>query len=225
MNRKNTSNYQRLTKVIEFGKRNVSLFPNDSAAQETLEALDSSVRSFPEKMAARIVAERAMQASLKARSAARDILQRYITQADRIAGSIHGASIRKPVNGSEQALIDSGRGFLKDLGSASDVFAKHGLDVGAAVDALEIAIREYAHAKAERSAATKACHKAIEQAMAILPRFDALVENYLDGNIEATAAYAIARGGRELKAHRKTGQDSGTAPADPLPSPIPAPAA
>src|SRR5262249_41858357 len=167
MNRKNTTNYQRLTKVVEFAKRNVSLFPKDSAAEEILEALDDSVRAFPEKVAARIAAERAMQASLEARSAARDNLQRYITQAAWIAGSTHSAPVRKPVNGSDQALIDSGRGFLKDLGSASTVFAKHGVDVGAAVDALETAIREYAHAKAARSAAAKACDKAVEDAMAI----------------------------------------------------------
>src|SRR5262249_39635481 len=136
MSRKTTTNYETLTNVVEYGKANVSSFPNNSAVKEILEALDSRVRAFPEKMAARIAAENAMQASLNTRTAAREDLRRYITQTTWIADSLHlDPVMQKPVNGSDQALINSGRGFVKDVGSDSDVFAKHGVgpgEVGAA---------------------------------------------------------------------------------------------
>src|SRR5438874_3885300 len=80
MNRKNTTNYEKLARVVEFGKRTVSLFPKDSAAGEILEALDSNVRELSEKTAAHVVAERAMQVSLTARAAARENLRLSIAQ-------------------------------------------------------------------------------------------------------------------------------------------------
>src|SRR5436190_14299819 len=188
MNRKNTTNYEKLARVVEFGKCSVSLFPKDSAAGEILEALDSNVRELSEKTAAHVVAERAMQVSLTARAAARENLRLSIAQAAWVAESIHVGPVRKPVNRSDQALIVSGRGFLKDFGSASTPFAKHGVDVAATVDSLETAIRDYANAKADRAAAVKGCDKAIEDAMASLPGFDTLGQNYLKGNVEAVAA-------------------------------------
>ncbi len=226
MNRKNTNNYEMLMKVSEFGKQTVSLFPKNSAAGEIIKALESSVQILPEKVAARIAAENTMQASRGARIVSRENLRRYLIQASWIAESIQSGPIQKPVNGSDQALIDSARGFAANPGPASKDFAKHGVgpdEVGAAVDALESAIRDYNNAKAARASAAKACDHAVAVAMAVLPRFDALVENYLKDNVEAISAYAIARSSRRLKAHR-TAAKKEPAPAIPITPPVSTPA-
>ena len=171
MNRKNATNYEKLARVVEFGKRSVSLFPKDSAAGEILEALDSNVRELSEKTAAHVVAERAMQVSLTARAAARENLRLSIAQAAWVAESIHVGPVRKPVNGSDQALIVSGRGFLKDFGSASTPFAKHGVDVAAAVDSLETAIRNlFESTKSERGAAMQCIKVDKPKLLAILTK-------------------------------------------------------
>jgi len=221
MNRKNTNNYEMLMKVSDFGKQTVSLFPKSSAAAEVIKSLDSTVRILPEKVAARIAAENTMSASLATRIESRENLRRYLIQVSRLAASLESGPIQKPVNGSDQALIDSARGFVANPGPASKDFAKHGVepdDVSAAVDALQSAIRGYNSAKAARSSAVKACDKAIADAMAVLPRFDALVENYLGDDVETISAYAIARSSRRLKAHRTRAKKQPT-PAIPITPP------
>jgi len=224
MTRKNMSNFETIAKITEFGKQTVTLFPADSAAEEIIRALQSRVGELKEKAAARIAAKNTVQSSAESRKTAREKLRRSLTQANQIANSIHCGRVPKPVNGSDQALIDSGRGFIGDSKAVSPEFAKHGVDVTAAVEGLEVSIRDHNNAKAASAAATKAYDKAAEDAMALLPRFDALVQNYLKDNVEAVAAYAVARSSRRLKAHRTANKESGVEPAASSPAPVPIPA-
>jgi len=226
MNRKNTADTQTLTQVVEFAKRNVSSFPGESAAAETIATLDSQVRQLSEKASARLSAETAMRENRTARITSRNKLRGCLDRAGSISSALGADKVRTPVNGTEDALIASAHAFIDDVGALANDFARHGVgpeDVGAAVEALEAAIRRYGNAKAERSAAINGSRKVLGEAKATLVRFDVLVGSYLADDREAMAAYAIARSTRRLKARRSAAKESGDIPAPPV-SPIPAPA-
>ena len=57
MNRKNSQTYEVLTRVVDLGTRNVSLFPENSAIAELLETLESGRKTLAEQDAIRASAD------------------------------------------------------------------------------------------------------------------------------------------------------------------------
>lgn len=226
MNRESMKSYEMLTRMVGFATTNVGLFPKNSAAAEILKALESGVSELSAKAAAKVSAEIAMRTAANERKASREKLQGYIAWASRIARELNTDKVRMPANGTDQALIDSGHAFVADVESMAKDFAKHGVgpeEVGAAVEALENAIRGYSKARAERSASVEETDKVLEDTLSVLRRFDALVERYLEDNAGAMASYAIARAVSRKKAHRTVTKESEAAPAVPVPSTTPDP--
>src|SRR5262249_32593459 len=140
MDRKSTANLKVLTQVVEYGKHNVSLFPKESAAPETIETLDSIVRKLSELASARFSAEIAMRENLKARMTSREKLRDVLKRAEWISSAFGSEKVRPPANYTDDALSASAHAFIEGAGSLATDFAKHGVhpdDVGTFVEALE----------------------------------------------------------------------------------------
>ncbi len=221
MNRNNATRYEMLTRTVEFGKKNLDVFPKNSAAGEILKTLESGVGELLKQAKARTSAENAMRTYLNARMSSRNELRGYLTRAGRIARAFHTVEVQLPVNGSDGALIESVRALVEDFGSMSKDFAKHGIpfhDVHAEVETFEKAILDYSTAKAARAAAITASDTAVSAAMATLPLFDTLVESCFKDNSGILASYGIARSIHRLKAHRTKAETPPAPPAPPSPS-------
>ncbi len=196
MNRKDNQNYQMLTCVVDYGTRNVGLFPKNTTAAEILRKLESEVKTLSEIAANRKSAEAAMHNGHAARLTARDNARNLIIRAGLVARALNTGKVRLPKKKTERELIDVGRGVGRDAESLKKDFARFGLQpeqVSAAVEALETAILDYTKAKTNRSAAIEEWNSAMAAAMEALAGFDALVANVLGDNPGALASYQAIR--------------------------------
>jgi hypothetical protein len=158
MNRKDKSNYEMLTRVVNFTTTNVGLFPEESAAGEIIRGLESGVKSLSEAAVARNLAEAAIREARAVRTAAQDDLKNLIGRAELVARALHTDKVRAPRNGSVRELITIGRSFTVDVESMKPGFVRHGFPidrVATSVDALETAALRYAATNSSKSGAIR----------------------------------------------------------------------
>jgi len=198
MNRKNTQDYQMLTRVVDFATSNVSLFPKTTTAPQIVAALTTAVTTLSNQAASRVSAETEIRTSRRARIQARETLRTRVEQAEQTGRVLKSEQFRLPLKRSDQAWINSGRAFAQAVEPLTMEFAQHGLPqfteaLNAAVESLEDAILGHARAKAMRSSAVLAFDEAMKEAMECLQSLDALVANTLSDNPQAMASWTVAR--------------------------------
>jgi len=229
MNRKDTQDYQMLTKVVDFTHNNVGLFPKTSAATEILAALDSAVTRLSDQARTQISSEAAMRVSRNARTKARNTLRKRLALSDQIARVLNSGQFRAPQKHGDRALIDSGRAFVVDMEPLKEDFTRHGLapeDMTSAVEALERAILDYASGMAMRASAIEQFGTTIEEAMVQLKRLDVLVAMTLADNPAATAAWTVARSTNRVAVRKPKEKPPGVpSPPEPVNTPVVPPVA
>jgi hypothetical protein len=217
MNKRHVETYKMLTRVVDLITRNVSWFPNNSAAAEILKTLGVGVEKLSGAFAARSSAESALRETHDARTTARSNARDLISRASMVSRASHNSKVRIPKTGSEQALIAIGRGIEKDAASLKEDFVRHALsldEVIAATRALETAVLDNTKAKTARSAALAEWDKAMAEALDALIGLDALVANALAHDPVALASY---QGVRSIA--RTRGRTVAKAPPEEVPAP------
>ena len=197
MKKHNVENYKMLIRVADFATKNVGLLPKSSPGLEIQKALAKSIRELDELSSVRISAESAMRSGRKDRGIARDALRSLLGHASRTARAVNSEALR-PADKmtTDHALITAGRAFEADIEPIRKEFLVYGIspeDVADAVQVLESAIRDHSAAKAKRSASIQKFDEKLEAAMALMRRFEALVENILANNTSVMTEWKAAR--------------------------------
>lgn len=224
MNRRNSQIYEVLTRVVDFGTRNVGLFPSNSSVAELLDTLESGMKTLSEEDAIRASAETAAKIRRAAQLAAVEKLKGYMLKASQLSQALHSNKVRLPAVSTKRTLLESANGFLRDADSMKKDFVDHGLSkdfaeiVRSAVEALERANLEYSKAKAAKSEAVEKFARAREEVMDALHRFDVLAGNALEDIPGALASYTTARSITRTRGRNKTSAETPPQPATAFPT-------
>jgi hypothetical protein len=216
MNKREIETYNMLTRVEDFGNRNVSLFPKNSAAAEILKTLGSGVEKLSEAAATHTSAETAMREAHDARATARTNARNLISRASLVSRASDNSKVRLPKKVSEHALIVIGRGIEKDAAALKKDFVRHALsldEVIATTNALEIAVLDYSKARTARSAARTEWNEALAEAMHALIGLDAIAANTFANDPVALASYEGVRSIHKTRGRTTTTPESPPAPA------------
>jgi len=216
MNKREIETYNMLTRVEDFGNRNVSLFPKNSAAAEILKTLGSGVEKLSEAAATHASAETAMREAHDARATARTNARNLISRASLVSRASDNSKVRLPKKVSEHALIVIGRGIEKDAAALKKDFVRHALsldEVIATTNALEIAVLDYSKARTARSAARTEWNEALAEAMHALIGLDAIAANTFANDPVALASYEGVRSIHKTRGRTTTTPESPPAPA------------
>ena len=196
MNRKNSQNYQMLTRVVDFATANVTSFPKHSAAADILQILKTGLRALSQADSARKIAEADLRGARIAKALAREDLHDVLGRAALVARALHNSKVPVFSKGTDQELIDLGPDFAREAESSKADFIRHGLppeEIQTAVDALIAARKKYAAARAGRMAANREWQAALTPALDALVGLDALIANTLADNPSVLASYEFAR--------------------------------
>ena len=216
MNKREIEIYSMLKRVSDFGNRNVSMFPKNSAAAEILKTLGSGVEKLSEASATHASAEAAMREAHDLRATARTNARGLISRASLVSRASDKNKVRLPKKVSEHALIVIGRGIEKDAAALKKDFVRHALsldDVVATTNALEIAVLDYTKARTARSAARTEWNEALAEAMHALIGLDAIAANAFANDPVALASYEGVRSIHKTRGRTKTAPESPPAPA------------
>ena len=224
MNRKNTQTYQMLTHVVDFGTRNVSLFPEDTGAKKLVETLATGVEALSQQAGVWTASKTALRNGRTAKDASRASLKNYLERAAQLSRALHNDKLQLPASPTDQNLIDSGNGFILEAESMKKEFVEHGLsatfaaDLEAAVRTFEKSIQDVRDATGRRSGSLRKWNETLGETLDALGRFDILVSNALENDHAALTSYAIARAVRRVGG-RKAEETSPTE--DPAPATTP----
>jgi hypothetical protein len=217
MNRKNTQDYQMLTRVVDFATSNVSLFPKTTKAPQIVAALTTAVAALTGQASSRVAAEGEIRTNRRARIAARETLKTCAGQAELTGKALKSDLFQLPLKRNDQAWISTGHAFAQAAEPLKKEFAQHGLPqfsetMNAAVESLQDAILGHARGKAMRSRAVRGFDDAMKEAMENLESLDALVANTLSDDPQAMASWTVAR-----TVVRTGGRKAVAKPPDPVP--------
>src|SRR5216110_2839145 len=96
MDRKNTQDYQMLTQVLDCGTKNVSWFPNHTAAPEILAALATVVTKLTGLASAQVSAATTLRTTRSARLAAREALRARLQSLELTARALNNETLQAP---------------------------------------------------------------------------------------------------------------------------------
>jgi len=204
MNRKSTQMYQMLTHVVDFGTRNVGLFPEDSGAKKLLETLGTGVETLSQQAGIWMASKTALRKGRAVKDASRDKLKDRLMRAGQLSRALHTDKLQLPVKPTDQNLIDHAKGFLLEAESMNKEFVEHGLsatfagDLEGAILSFEKSIQDFRDAEGRRSASLKKWSQTLEETLDALGRFDILVSNALEYDHAALVSYGIARAVRRV---------------------------
>jgi hypothetical protein len=219
MKRKNTQTYQMLTHVVDFGTRNVSLFPTDTGAKKLLETLATGVETLSQQAGIWMASKTAVRNSRTAKDTSRESLKNYLTRAAQLSRALRSDKLQLPASPTDQNLIDSGNGFLLEAESMKKEFVELGLsatfatDLEDAVRTFEKSIQDVRDATGRRSASLRKWNETLEETLDALARFDIVVSNVFENDHAALASYAIARAIRRVGVRKAAGPPPAADPA------------
>jgi hypothetical protein len=197
--------YNMLVRVREFGTAHPDLFPADSLGARTLAELgditDRLQASVMSESSGRNAARQNMVSKTAARQALRGALEAIARTARGIAVDTAGVAggFHVPTGRNDHELAVAARRFADDAAPLSASFVAHGLPASFVVE-LQAALAVFERATSGRTSA-KEVHvgaragitAAIDAALAILPRLDAIVENRAAGDPTLLAAWRSLR--------------------------------
>jgi len=193
-----------LTHVVDFGARNVSLFPRETGAKKLLDSLGTGVETLSEQSGIWTAAKTALRNGRTAKDASRENLKNHLMKAVQLSRALHNDKLRLRERPTDQDLIDSGNGFLLEANSMKKEFVEHGLsatfaaDLEAAIRGFEKSIQDYRDAAGRRSASLRKWYETLEETLDALRRFDILVSNALENDHATLVSYSIARAVRRF---------------------------
>jgi hypothetical protein len=205
MVRKNLDNVQMMARVADFYREHADSFNSNTVAADSFAALGAAVRRISERTTLQIASANELRTTSANLAAARKALESYLRRIVDTAAGISvdkpgvDESFRLPHGQSDQALVETARAFVPEAESIKADFVSHCLpenfvdELRAAVDAFEEARLAKAASLSKRVNATKGLSDAMEKALKLLPRLDAVVANTLGDNPAALAEWNITR--------------------------------
>jgi hypothetical protein len=205
MIRKNLENVQMMARVVDFYPAHARYFSSNTIAVDAFSALGAALRRISEQTTLQIASANELRTTSANVAAARKALETHVRRiVDTAAGiSVDKAGIdrafRFPTVPTDQALVETAKAFVPEAESIKADFVTHCLpenfidELKTAVDAFEEARLSKAASQNKRANATTALTGAMEEALKLLPRLDAVVANTLAGNPAALAEWDLTR--------------------------------
>jgi len=236
MRRFDIHRYDMLVRVNAFGAAHRDLFPANAFGGRTFTALGTAVRQMngylTSEGSGHGAAREGALSKAAARAALRDALESVARTARALALDTPGleGKFRMPARFNDHDLATAARVFVADATPLAVGFITHGLpksflaDLRAQLDAFERAAQAHMAARETRAAARAGIESALEDALTIHQRLDAVVPNRLRDNPTVYAAWTTAR--RMARVRTVAGPVTPVpSPAVPPPPPVTAPAA
>jgi len=197
--RQRIQEYRMLTRVVDFGAKHLGLFPERTVAGELLAQITAAVGKLPEYATWQVTGNESVRTSSRKRTAAREAVKTQMDAILQTARALKFQGFSIPKDPKEEDLINGARSFAQAAEPLKREFIQHGLppafveNLNAAIQDLEEALLKRAAGKAARSGAIREFNKLLDEALNLLDRFEALVDNTMADNPSVMAAWHVAR--------------------------------
>ena len=196
MNRKKIQQYRMLTRVVDFGAKHVGLFPEHTIAGEVLAEIGTTVTQLTEYATSRVSSHTSILMSGGARRKARLAVKRQMESAAQIARALKLENFSIPRKPKEEDLISTARSFVERMEPLKTEFSQHGLPpekLKTSIQALEESLLDRANGQSTRSGAIREFNKLLDDALNLVDRFEAIIDNTLADDELVVAAWKVAR--------------------------------
>ena len=195
--------YDMLVRVRDFGDRYGHLFPTSSVARQNFEAVAAAIKELDAQDVTHMAASVSARAHRKeiAREALLSRLQGVSQTARVLAADAPGLDVQFPMPNSlsDQALLTTGRKFVRDAELLRSQFLAHGMpasfvaDLNALADGFERALRDRGLGREARRAARASTEAALTSGRTAVRSLDAIVTNHLRDDAVTRTVWEQAR--------------------------------
>jgi hypothetical protein len=210
--------YDMLIRVRNFGTNYGQLFPESSLARQAFADLSAAI----DQVQAQQVAERTATASAAATrtASAREALNERLVKiaaTARVISETNGdlGGLFQVVDAtSDQQLLTTGHGFVKNAEPFTAAFVAHGMpptfvtDLQASIEAFDRALRDRGTGRNEQTAARAGIRTAMAAARAALRKLDVIVANHTGLEASVREVWERERRVSPPRAHGKSGAPS-----------------
>jgi hypothetical protein len=204
MNANELNNYERLTRVRDFGAAHATDFPASSLGGQLFAEVNAVVTELTALAANQVAGLNASREGTTGKASARAALRERLAVINRTARAMavdQPALIEKfrmPVGSGDQSLLNAARAFVSSATPLEAEFVRHELpatflaDLEADIADLEEAISGKHHETEAHVSATAAIDAALERGLNALRKLDALVRNKFYSDPAILAAWESA---------------------------------
>ena len=236
-----TRRYEMLVRVRDFGSNYGHRFPESTLAAKEFAAVAEAVKELSEHA---VEKKSTMRHGVRSREVTRKALVAELDTMNRTAAAMTAEMPEQenkfglPARPTDEALLTTGRQFVRDAEPHKDQFILHGMpetflaDLQGLVTAFEDALRERDDAKGENAQARKNITLAVDAGLAAVDKLDVIVHNQLKADPGLVANWERERrvDWRSRSRRRKAvdadpATPSSASPVEASPQPAPATAA
>src|SRR5262245_31427083 len=195
--------YDMLVRVRDFGDRSGRLFPPSSVARQNFETVAAAIKELDAQDVTHMAASVSARAHRKeiAREALLSRLQAVSQTARVLAADAPGLDVQFPMPNSvsDQALLTTGRKFVRDAELLRSQFLGHGMpesfvaDLNALVDGFEGGLRDRGLGREARRVARASTEAALASGRTAVRSLDAIVTNHLRDDAVTRPVWEQAR--------------------------------
>lgn len=188
-----------LGRVLVFRAKYPKWFAGGTVAAELMDEVKSSFDKLSEQGTTQLSGNGAIKRSTVDRAQSRRMLWTQLEAIDRIARALKLPQFWMPRDRGDRRAIDVGKAFVQHAQPLRDLFVANHLPedfidrLRIAVENLEAAITSQTVDRGTRRAATAAIGETRQQALAVLQRLDAIVQNLVGDDLPALAVWQSAR--------------------------------
>jgi hypothetical protein len=204
MNANELKNYERLTRVRDFGAAHAVAFPSTSLGGQLFAEVNAVVAELTALAANQVAGLGASREGSTSKAGARAALRERLAVINRTARAMAidqpalVEKFRMPVGTGDQSLLNAARAFVASATPLAADFIKHELpdtflaDLEAEIADLEEAISSKHHNTEAHVVATAAIDAALERGLNALRKLDAIVRNKFNNDPATLAAWESA---------------------------------
>jgi hypothetical protein len=197
-------NYERLTRVRDFGAAHASTFATASLGGQLFAELNAAVAELTAQAATQVAGFSTSREGTTSKASARAALREHLTVINRTARAMAvdqpaiAEKFRRPSGSGDQVLLNAARAFLTNATPLAAEFIKHELpddflaELEADINELEQAISAKHHNTESHVSATAAIDSALERGLNALRKLDAIVRNKFHNDPAILAAWESA---------------------------------
>jgi hypothetical protein len=228
MNVNELKNYERLTRVRDFGAAHASAFPATTLGGQLFAELNAAVAELTAQAATQVVGFNTSREGTTSKASARAALRERLAVINRTARALAvdqpaiAEKFRMPSGSGNQVLLNAARAFVTNATPLAAEFIKHELpanflaELEADITDLEQAISAKHHNTEAHVSATAAIDTALESGLNALRKLDAIVRNKFHNDTAILAAW-------ESASHAPHHVRKAAPPPPPTPDPLPTP--
>jgi hypothetical protein len=204
MNANELTNYERLTRVRDFGETHAAVFPAASLGGQLFAELNAAVAELTTQAATQVASLSVTRESTTSKAGSRAALRERLAVINRTARAMAvdnpaiADEFRMPGGTGDQALLNAARAFVTNATPRAAEFVQHELpatfltDLQANIDELEQAIRAKHHNTEAHVSATASIDTSLERGLNALRKLDAIVRNKFINDPAILAAWVSA---------------------------------